>query len=35
MKSATEIRDWMTNYLAEHLRINRDAIDANSRLTES
>lgn len=34
MKSATEIRDWMINYLADNLRIERASIDANRSLDD-
>ena len=32
MKSATEIRDWMIDYLADNLRIDRDAINPHRSL---
>jgi acyl carrier protein len=32
MKSATEIRDWMIDYLANNLNVERDAIDPHRSL---
>ncbi|MCY1054894.1 acyl carrier protein [Nannocystis sp. SCPEA4] len=32
MKSATEIRDWMIDYLASNLSVERNAIDPHSNL---
>ncbi|WAS91252.1 acyl carrier protein [Nannocystis punicea] len=34
MKSAAEIRDWMVDYLANNLRIERAAIDPSTRLDD-